>query len=121
MKKLGFRSRLILGTTALLLGCGGESALPPAGSAPAAPPEGLTIEVDAYVAHRDNTVNLPSLSWLQPRHGIPAGSAAQDIARGTLRGLAKPYRLSDKALQSAQLRDVHDAGNGPLIAHFDQQ
>ena len=121
MKKLGFRSRLILGTTALLLGCGGESAAPPVVAPAATNPEDLTIAVDAYVAHRDSSVGLPTLSWLQPVRGIPTGSSPKDIARGTLRGLAGPYRLSEKALQSAQLRDVHDAGNGPLIAHFDQQ
>lgn len=119
MKKIWFRSRLILGTAALLYGCGGEPAPPPA--VPAQAPSGPAIEVDAYVAHRDRSVNLPTLSWLQPRRGVPIGSLPKDVALGTLRGLAKPYRLSEAALGTAQLRTIHDAGNGPLIAQFDQK
>ncbi len=119
MKKVWFQSRLILGTAALLYGCGEPQSPPAAALAPI--PDGSTIEVDAYVAHRDRSVNLPTISWLQPKKGIAPGSKPKDVAMGTLRGLAQPYRLSEAALSSAKFRDVHDAGNGPLIAHFDQQ
>ncbi len=119
MKKIWFRSRLILGTAALLYGCGGEPA-PPA-AVPAQTPVGPTLEVDAYVAHRDRSVNLPTIAWLQPRRSVAPGSLPKDVALGTLRGLAKPYRLSEAALATAQLHTVHDAGNGPLIAQFDQK
>ena len=116
-----FAQRLFGTTAALLAACSGEPTAPPAVSGPMPSAGGLTIEVDAYIAHRDNAAGLPTLSWLTPRHGVPVGSAAKDIALGTLRGLATPYRLTEAALNSATLREVHDAGNGPLIAHFDQQ
>ena len=132
MQKKWFRSRFILGTFAasLIAACG--SPVSPVPPVPVSDGDELaTLAVDAYVAHRDKATGLPTFSWLQPEKartlaavGAGQGSTAAlpaKVAKATLRGLAKTYRLSEAALKTASLREVHDAGNGPLVAHFNQQ
>lgn len=132
MQKKWFRSRFILGTFAasLIAACG--SPVSPVTQVPLSEGDELaTLAVDAYVAHRDKATGLPTFSWLQPEKartlaamGAGQGSTATlpaKVAKATLRGLAKTYRLSEAALKTASLREVHDVGNGPLVAHFNQQ
>ncbi len=57
--------------------------------------------------------------WLN-EHGAVPGTTAADAAHQALRRLRTTYGLDEKAFAASQLTDVHDVGNGPIIARFDQ-
>jgi len=77
--------------------------------------------VATQVMHRDVVSGQPTMARLQAQTVTPPGSDVKTVAWSTLRGLKQSYRLADESLSGAKLQDLHDAGNGPLIAHFDQE
>lgn len=53
---------------------------------------------------------------------VPHGRAGWDArARQHLRGMARDLGLSAKGIQEAELHDLHDRGNGPVIARYRQR
>ncbi|MFO0576170.1 MAG: M36 family metallopeptidase [Polyangia bacterium] len=99
-----------------LIACSSPPAAPPQAAAPALP-----LVSDAYVAHRDPQLGVPTLVWVQTQAQPAAGADARGIAWRVLNELAPTYGLSTEALQAARLRDVHDVGRGAVIAQFEQE
>ena len=119
MTRSSARARSVLAALSLLplglLACSAPPAAPPQAAAPALP-----LVSDAYVAHRDPQLGVPTLVWLESPAQPAAGADARGIAWRVLNELAPTYGLSAEALQTAQLRGVHDIGRGAVIAQFEQ-
>ena len=60
------------------------------------------------------------MSFVAAKQPVVSDSPEQ-VAWATLRGIKEGHNLGDKAIESAKLREIHDAGNGPLIARFEQE
>ncbi|HMY57039.1 MAG TPA: M36 family metallopeptidase [Pseudomonadota bacterium] len=120
MRKNWFGSRIFLGAAVSLIGACG---MPSAPEAPVLPTsnDGPAMRVVTQVMHRDGESGQPTMARLHADTLTPMGSEVKSVAWSTLRGLKHNYNLSDEAVQGAKLQDLHDAGNGPLIAHFDQE
>ncbi len=109
-------SRIFLGTVCSLLGaCGMPSAENP--TEPLAQPQ-KPIAVSVRALHGKSAT--PTMSAVTSAAPVVSDSAEQ-VAWATLRGIKDGHKLSDAAVQSAKLREIHDAGNGPLIARFEQE
>jgi hypothetical protein len=76
--------------------------------------------IPASVAHRDPRLGVPSFVWIT-RSGLPKAASAREAATATLRGLAKTYELEPAALATATAPEIHDAGEGPILARFKQR
>lgn len=94
----------------LLVGCSVEPAQ--------APDQQSQVAADRYVAHRDPEAGAPTFVWLdqQPQQGD-----ATTVAFRVLRSLAGTYGMDEDALAAARLVDLHDIGQGAIIARFEQQ
>lgn len=121
MRKNWFGSRIFLGTAVSLIGACGMPSAPESPALPQGPEAGPALRVVTQVIHRDQGSGQPTMAHLQAQGQTLVGTDAKAVAWSTLRGLKSSYRLSDEALSGAKLQDLHDAGNGPLIAHFDQE
>lgn len=121
MRKNWFGSRIFLGAAMSLVGACGNPSTPEATVLPQAPATGPALRVATSVLHRDSENGQPTLARLQAQGPAALATEVRDVAWSTLRGLKNSYKLSDAALNGAKLQDLHDAGNGPLIAHFDQE
>lgn len=121
MRRNWFGSRIFLGAAVGLFGACGMPSAPEATLPPQDPDKGPVLRVSTQVLHRDSNTGQPTFSKVRPETPVPAGSDAKTVALSALRGLQNTYGLSGETIKGAQLVDFHDAGNGPLIAHFDQQ
>lgn len=109
-------SRIFLGAVCSVLGaCGMPSAESP--TEPLVQPQ-KPIAVSVRPLH--NKQGAPSLSSVATATKVVSDSPEQ-VAWATLRGIKDGHKLSGEAVESAKLREVHDAGNGPLIARFEQE
>ncbi len=120
MRKNWFGSRIFLGAAVSLVGACGMPSAPEAPVLPASG-NGPALRVTTQVMHRDGESGQPTMTRLAADSLVPMGSDVKSVAWSTLRGLKQSYKLSEETLQGAKLQDLHDAGNGPLIAHFDQE
>ncbi len=107
------KSALLSGLTIaqlLVVGCSVEAPQPNSPQSEEAP--------DRYVAHRDPEAGAPTFIWLdqQPRQGD-----ATSVAWRVLRGLANTYGLDEAALAAARLQELHDIGDGAIVARFEQE
>ncbi len=106
------KSALFSGLTVaqlLLVGCSVEPNQQPSLQSQTAP--------DRYVAHRDPEAGAPTFIWLdqQPQQGD-----ATTVAFGVLHSLASTYGMDEDALAATRLVDLHDIGQGAIIARFEQ-
>lgn len=107
------RSALLSGLTIaqlLLVSCSIEPPQPPGLQSQETP--------DRYIAHRDPEAGVPTFVWLdqQPQQGD-----ATTVAWRVLHSLATTYGLDEAALAAARLHELHDIGQGAIIARFEQQ
>ena len=109
-------SRIFLGTFCGLLGACGMPSVDAPAEQPTQAPKALPMRVQ--VLHRK--LGSPSMAFVAPQQPVVASSAAE-VATATLAGLKDGHKLSEEAVHSAKLREVHDAGNGPLVARFEQE
>ena len=121
MRKNWFGSRIFLGAAMSLVGACGTPSAPEATVLPQGPEVGPALRVTTQVMHRDSANGQPTIARVQAQTLTPPGNDVRAVAWSTLRGLKPSYKLSDEAIAGAKLQDLHDAGNGPLIAHFDQE
>ena len=118
---MGMKKRLQTAlTVASLGGLLGACAPTPEQAAPinSAIPDG---SLDPYVAHKDTRSGLPTFVWLTPRPTDPVGKDATEVAWRVLRELSATYRMSAAAMQTVQLKTMHDQGHGAILAQFAQQ
>jgi hypothetical protein len=116
MAKKRVGSRIFLGTVCGLLGaCGTPSVETP--EVPLAQPQ-PAMPMRVQVLHGRSSA--PTMSVVAPQQPVVA-SSVDEVAWATLRGLKEGHKLSDSAIASAKLREIHDAGNGPLLARFEQE
>lgn len=116
MAKKRVGSRIFLGTVCGLLGaCGTPSVETP--EVPLAQPQ-PAMPMRVQVLH--GRPSAPTMSVVAPQQPVVA-SSVDEVAWATLRGLKEGHKLSDSAIASAKLREIHDAGNGPLLARFEQE
>lgn len=109
-------SRIFLGTIcSVLSACGMPSAETP--TEPLVQPQ-KPIAVSVRPLHTQK--GAPSLSAVAAVAPVVEESPEQ-VAWATLRGIRDGHKLSGEAVESAKLREIHDAGNGPLIARFEQE
>ena len=116
MSKKWVGSRIFLGTVCGVLGaCGTPSAESPA--EPLSQPQ-KAMAMQVTVLHGGRAA--PTMSFVAAKQPVVSDSPEQ-VAWATLRGIKEGHNLGDKAIESAKLREIHDAGNGPLIARFEQE
>ncbi|HMU37486.1 MAG TPA: M36 family metallopeptidase [Pseudomonadota bacterium] len=125
MRKSRFGSRIFprvgLGALAGLFGACGQPNAPEANVAQPSADNGPALRLVSQVMHRDRESGQPTLSRIRAENSIPMGSDKKTVAWSALRGLKSAYSLTSESVSQAKLSDLHDAGNGPLIAHFDQE
>ena len=116
MSKKWVGSRIFLGTVCGVLGaCGTPSAESP--TEPLAQPQ-KAMAMQVTVLHGGRAA--PTMSFVAAKQPVVSDSAEQ-VAWATLRGIKDGHKLGAQAIESAKLRKIHDAGNGPLIARFEQE
>lgn len=116
MKKKWAGSRIFLGTLCGLLGACGMQDVEPSAAPSVQPQKALPVRVQALHERQ----SAPTMSFVAARQPVVADSAEQ-VAWATLRGIESGHKLTEEAVSTAKLREVHDAGNGPLIARFEQE
>lgn len=116
MKKKWVGSRIFLGTLCGLLGACGTQSIEPSAVSSSEPQKALPVRVQAL----HGGLAAPTMSFVAPRQPVVADSVEQ-VAWATLRGIEAGHKLSEQAVATAKLREIHDAGNGPLIARFEQE
>lgn len=116
MKEKWVGSRIFLGTLCGLLGACGTQSLEPSSVPSVQPQAALPVRVQAL--HKGQAG--PTMSFVAASQPVVADTVEQ-VAWATLRGIEEGHKLTDQAVSTAKLREVHDAGNGPLIARFEQE
>jgi len=104
-----------VGLLAACAGGGGERDRAPAAAEPA---------VKVSSSSDDAVEGVPQFAWLHASaQARPSAQklTAEDAAWKTLRAIAPAYRLDARTLATAELRQVHDAGDGPIVAQFVQR
>src|SRR5262249_43032594 len=103
-----------LALTVLLSACGSPVNGPPETA-------GWQPVKSSYVAHQNEKFGVPTFIGLEPAGPPPAGTPPAAVAQQVLKQLAPLYRLSDAALAAATVHEVHDTGQGAVIARVQQQ
>ena len=120
----GLRFLLVATTSVLTLsacngGSTGGSSPPSASLGQATPP----LELRAHIAHVNEQTGTATFAFLaagNEQFKLPAGATPVDVAWGTLRAVAKPFKLDNSAIAAARVAAVHDVGRGAIITRFNQ-
>ncbi len=81
------------------------------------------LERGARVEHAEGRLGVPSFLWKESTGAKDSALMAmkpEEAARTHLRAYADLYRLSGKDTLGAELRNLHDTKQGPLVARFGQ-
>lgn len=116
MSPKGTLTRLLLGLTCGVVAACSEPPGTLAVSPVAEPPKPLSLQLRTL--HKQ--YGAPTMSIVAPEKNIVADKA-EAVAWATLMGATEGHKLSDAAVRTAKLVELHDAGNGPLIARFAQE
>ena len=116
MSKKWVGSRIFLGTVCGVLGACGAPSID--GPVEPPPPPHKAIAMQVTVLHGGRAA--PTMSFVAAKQPV-VSDAPEQVAWATLRGIKDGHKLGDQAIESAKLREIHDAGNGPLIARFEQE
>lgn len=81
------------------------------------------------IVHMDERRNVPSLLWFVKNSATKAKAATEALPRGSYEVVARRYlarysrvyRVSEDESRTPVLTDLHDTGDGPLIATFQQR
>ena len=78
-------------------------------------------KLGGFIASVDQTTGRPTFVFAPKSTSKPQGADAASAARAHLAAFRDVYGLSDEALRTATVQQVHDTGRGGIIVHFRQR
>ena len=78
-------------------------------------------KLGGFIASVDQATGRPTFVFAPKSTSKPQGTDAASAARAHLAAFRDVYGLSDEALRTATVQQVHDTGRGGIIVHFRQR
>src|SRR5262245_53432698 len=94
--------RLLIVGSAFVLGCHGSVDSPGAANSGPQGPKTAALPVTPYVAHTNESLGVPSFSWIGNQAvgplKLPKDATAVDVAWGTINAIAPAYKLGPQQI-----------------------
>ena len=93
----------------------------PAGQRADVDPMSRASKLGGFISSVDQTTGRPTFVFAPKSTSKPQGADAESAARAHLAAFRDVYGLTDEALRTATVQQVHDTGRGGIIVHFRQR